>query len=248
MWAVSFGAHVSPNLTKSTTHVIADKDRRTSKVRQAAKHPHIKIVDRLWLFECFSRWTRVDEDQYIIPVEEDNRPIIALPTADRPEVILHLSDDEERGGMGDEDENELPESPIEEMLEDFNWDDFDDEINEMLESEGTQDSDLELDDAPPPLLSEAEASRKRKLGDLDEDAANGAGESRLQLRKKRAFGRTTSLTHVASAAEESGGLPSPETTAVEEGEGDDDEAGREMEREMLAAFEADDVYEEKGDG
>ncbi|KAK1020025.1 CTD phosphatase Fcp1, partial [Friedmanniomyces endolithicus] len=37
VWARSFGATVSDNVGKRTTHLIASPDRRTAKVRQAAK-------------------------------------------------------------------------------------------------------------------------------------------------------------------------------------------------------------------
>ncbi|KAK4548741.1 hypothetical protein LTR36_008514 [Oleoguttula mirabilis] len=67
IWAKSFGANISENIGKRTTHVIASAERRTAKVRQAAKRGgRIAIVNQNWLYACFSQWKRVDEDVYRI--------------------------------------------------------------------------------------------------------------------------------------------------------------------------------------
>ena len=80
MWARSFGARVSPQLTTSTTHVVAHKERRTSKVRQAARHPEIKIVTTGWLLECFTHWELVDVAPHSISVDRDEQgPHESLP-------------------------------------------------------------------------------------------------------------------------------------------------------------------------
>jgi len=282
----------------------------------------------MWLFECFSRWLRVDEDDFLIPVEDDDRrPVTSLPAegADGEEGPPLSEDDEvavtsaaanaatiELGGAGgrlivktkdlvkngvddgrlandDDDDDDLPESPIEEMLDEIDWNEFDDEMNEFLDSEGTQDSEAE-DEAPisinknnPSTNDVVEPSlpaRKRKLSAMENDPAAAAAEtpdrpgSRLEQRKKRAFERTTSLTHVATA-EHSSGLPSPEATTGEEAEEAEERDGEEkrrkkdeeddaeaeaeaeaeedaeMEREMMAAFEDDDDDdggEDIGDG
>lgn len=62
--------------------MVADPARRTSKVRQAAKHANIFIVDKSWLAECFSKWQRVSEQPHIIEVEQDSRPTDVLPSDD----------------------------------------------------------------------------------------------------------------------------------------------------------------------
>lgn len=67
VWAKSFGATVSESITKRTTHVIGSPERRTAKVRQAAKKGGlIAIVNQNWLFACLSQWRRVDENPYRI--------------------------------------------------------------------------------------------------------------------------------------------------------------------------------------
>jgi RNA polymerase II subunit A-like phosphatase len=255
----------------------------------------------MWLFECFSRWTRVDEDAFIIAVEpatamdengndnniDDARHVASLPAdvvvgGGRGEddlLLPPLEDDDDdlsastsaaaaaatydlglggasstvRNGLvdgdglgeDDGDEDDLPESPIEEMLDEIDWNEFDDEMNEFLDSEGTQDSEAEDDptttttnnknnnnynnnnsgNSSSNLSSTNDAditlaTRKRKLAVVDDniaaaDAADRPGGSRLEQRKKRAFERTTSLTQVATA-EHSSGLPSPEATTGED--------------------------------
>jgi RNA polymerase II subunit A-like phosphatase len=80
-WARSFGANVDPKLIPGkTTHVVAERERKTGKVRQAArlrvtggKGSDIEIVDRMWLMDCFSKWEWLPEDVYRIEVEPENR-------------------------------------------------------------------------------------------------------------------------------------------------------------------------------
>ncbi|GAB7350968.1 hypothetical protein MBLNU459_g1467t2 [Dothideomycetes sp. NU459] len=70
IWSKSFGATISENITKRTTHVIASPQRRTAKVRHAAKKPdRIKIVTQDWLFQCLSQWRKVSEDPFRIHTE-----------------------------------------------------------------------------------------------------------------------------------------------------------------------------------
>lgn len=70
IWARTFGATVRENITKRTTHLIASPDRRTAKVRQAAKRrERIAIVNQNWLYAAFSQWRRVDEGPYRIHSE-----------------------------------------------------------------------------------------------------------------------------------------------------------------------------------
>jgi RNA polymerase II subunit A-like phosphatase len=230
MWTRSFGATLSPNLSKSTTHVIAYKDRRTNKVRQAAKHPHIKIVTLNWLFECFARWVHADEQPYLIEVDDDNRPAEALPREEFGSAF-RLSEDED--GVEEEtthiDENEPPVSPIEDIIPgEGDWGDMDAELKEFMgsDTEDSEDDGNNSDASNGSQLSTPEKKRKRDLsddeGDGEElDGVNGQPDSKLQRRKKRAMERTSSLTQVVVlTAEQSSGLPSPETTGPEEEEGD----------------------------
>ncbi|TKA77287.1 hypothetical protein B0A55_04335 [Friedmanniomyces simplex] len=97
VWAKSFGATVSDNIGKRTTHLIASPDRRTAKVRQAAKKGgRIAIVNQNWLYACFSQWKRVEVDPYRIHSEAaGNGKASALPDSfESREYILSSSDDE----------------------------------------------------------------------------------------------------------------------------------------------------------
>lgn len=233
MWARSFGAVIQPNLTKSTTHVVAHKDRRTSKVRQAARHPQIKIVTVDWLMECFSRWRRVSETPHLIEVERDHHGsqeslpfdeledgvVLSESESTGEDWVATLPDDNDDEGEDYDEESELnlyEKDPI----RDEEWDAMNAEVDEFLEGLDTEDEGNESD----------ASTRKRKRDGTDsadgsdaegtDISVNGDG-SELQKRKRRALERTTGLANVA-VADQSSGLPSPDTTGPEEENQDDD--------------------------
>ncbi|KAK4498245.1 hypothetical protein PRZ48_010902 [Zasmidium cellare] len=111
VWAKSFGATVSENITKKTTHVIASPERRTAKVRQAAKRGgRIAIVGQGWLFACFSQWTKVDENPYRIHSDAPTNGTAGLPDSfDHGNDFMLSSSDEEAAQT--EDETEDAETP-----------------------------------------------------------------------------------------------------------------------------------------
>jgi RNA polymerase II subunit A-like phosphatase len=228
---------VSPNLTKSTTHVVAHKDRRTSKVRQAARHPDIKIVATSWLLECFTRWEAVPEGPHSINVErEEHEPHDSLPFEELEDGSrLTPSEDE---GADDailpsevEEVDDEPKSPVLDTLGAVNWADMEDEMADFYDSE---DDDTEVDDDDEGMESDASgksgrssrstSSRKLKRKRTTE-SVNGdyeeAGESTsaLQKRRKMAAERTTGLANVETL-ENPSGLPSPDTTGPEEDAGE----------------------------
>ncbi|KAK3709941.1 CTD phosphatase Fcp1 [Vermiconidia calcicola] len=97
IWARSFGATVSDSITKRTTHVIASPERRTAKVRQAAKKGgKISIVTQAWLLACFSQWRKVDEDPYRIHSDAPFNGAAQLPDSfeAKEDVALSSSDEE----------------------------------------------------------------------------------------------------------------------------------------------------------
>ena len=64
---ISFGAQVQTKITRKITHVVVPASRtRTQKVRQAAKYPHIKIVNQKWLINCMSKWEKEDETPHLV--------------------------------------------------------------------------------------------------------------------------------------------------------------------------------------
>lgn len=264
MWASSFGARISPALTKSTTHVVAHKDRRTSKVRQAAKHPHIKIVTTGWLLQCFTQWVHVDEDPHQIEVERDEQgPSDSLPFEDMPEGLTLTpseADAEEDGALPDDfdDDGELQSPTIDDEvwermnkdLEDFmNESGEDEDDDDGAESDGSTRSSRSIRSTSSRKLKRKRAESVDISDQEDSDAsASGGYGSELQKRKKRALERTTGLANVATV-ENPSGLPSPDTTGPEEeveekpkvngdaANGDGEEDDDEFAREMMAEFE-----------
>jgi RNA polymerase II subunit A-like phosphatase len=257
MWARSFGAKISPILSKSTTHVVAHKDRRTSKVRQAARYPNIQIVAVSWLLQCFTQWAHVDEEPHLTLIErEEHGSHDSLPFDDLEDgVILTPSENGGEDGVLP-DGNEVLLSPIADQVD---WGGLDEEFHDFfgdLDGDETEDGGEESDresgaesDASTKSTSSRRGKRKRRTTSVDgtedsEDLANGRLGSELQKRKKRALERTTGLANVSSADNPSG-LPSPDTTGPEEdaekqpvnGDNSDDEAEDDFEREMMAEFE-----------
>ncbi|KAF2268462.1 hypothetical protein CC78DRAFT_455070 [Lojkania enalia] len=257
LWVKSFGADVSLNVNRQTTHVIANPDRKTTKVKKAARYSHIKIVNAEWMFQCCTRWVHVDESPYLIEIDP----------AERGGSPFEDLEDDDIGATGDEDGDEPQLSPLDmSNMSDEKWQSLGDEIDDFLnESDDTEDnsnSDSESVRSDSSAQTESKRpKRKRKRGtasidgsETEDSDASANSTSKLQRRKKRTLERVTSLTNVVSA-DKSSGLPSPETTGPEEEQGDDDgkyadpagdaadAAGDEsdyddgLEAEMLAEFE-----------
>jgi RNA polymerase II subunit A-like phosphatase len=254
LWIKSFGAVVTTEITRRTTHVIANPDRKTSKVKKAARYPHIKIVNPEWMFQCCTRWEHVEEAPYLIeidPAERDGSPFGEL-------------EDDSMGATGDDEPEGPAESPVSLDLTEENWESFDAELAEFMnetdtDEENESDSDSVRSDKS--TTSDANPNKKRKretkstdVSEAEESDASTPSASKLQRRKKRTMERVTSLTNVTTLAKSSG-LPSPETTGPEEGQAEDDEKGPEtngvgpdlqdddddaLEAELMAGFGASD--------
>lgn len=220
--------------------MVAHKDRRTSKVRQATQHDNIQIVSLCWLLDCFSKWQHVDEGPYLIEFGRDNGPHDSLPFDDDYEggVILTPSED---GGEVTELPDDMDSAPLSPTFETkgMDWNDADDEVKDFLGSDGESEMEFDESDSDASDSSNASnhsnasgrsASRKRKRApssvdgrdndeaqDASDPSAENAAGSALQKRRKKASERTTGLANV-TLADKSSGLPSPETT------GPDDEA------------------------
>lgn len=293
VWAKSFGARISEVINKRTTHVVAARNRRTQKVRQAARHPQIKIVTVDWLKECFVKWQKASETPHIIHVEPDERgahasqgspfdeldegTVLSSSEEDAANADVELDDlvDEEMGSDEDLDEM-MPTSPLDEKnirLDENDREELEKELAEFLDDsdtdgEGSDKSDgSESDASVRSETSTKSAHKKRKRNaesaenseasdsdsNMTDDGTVSVAGSKLQRRKKRALERVTSLTNVASV-EHSSGLPSPDTTGPEEGQGEEagkahepnaDEDDDALEAELLAEFEKDDDDDEE---
>ncbi|KAI8939112.1 hypothetical protein NX059_004947 [Plenodomus lindquistii] len=223
LWIMSFGAEVSTSVNRRTTHVIANPDRKTTKVKSAARYPHIKIVNPEWMFQCCTRWEHVDEGPYTIEID----------AADREGSPIGELDDESISATGDEAEEAEATVRLDAMTAD-SWADVDDELAEFLnesETDGGSDSDSESVRSETSTASDVKQEKKKRkrnstnstdVSDAEESDSSATSTSRLQRRKKRTLERVTSLANVVTA-EKSSGLPSPEATGPEEGQNDDDE-------------------------
>ncbi|KAL1306674.1 hypothetical protein AAFC00_005346 [Neodothiora populina] len=173
IWAKSFGATVSENIKRRTTHVIASPQRRTAKVRQAAKKPdRIAIVTQDWLFDSLSQWKRVGEEPYRIHsevAENGEKPTeIGTTPFDEPDEHTALSSSDEEAALT-EDELDTPngtdvESNAREQAElakympklshedtsaheetNEDWEDMNDELADFLGSDADDDSETDTE-------------------------------------------------------------------------------------------------------
>lgn len=230
LWIRSFGAEVTTTISRRTTHVIANPDRKTSKVKHAARYQHIKIVNPEWMFQCCTRWEHVDETPYLIEVDP----------AERGGSPFGESEDGSMGATGDEETGEGAESPVElDHIDASSWNNIDDELNEWLEASSDDDEGLNSDSDSAhsdnsTILEGKQARKKRKrdtrstdVSEAEESDASVTSTSKLQRRKKRTLERVTSLTNVITA-DKSSGLLSPDTTGPEEGQADDEDKPAEL--------------------
>ncbi|KAF2457598.1 hypothetical protein BDY21DRAFT_285752 [Lineolata rhizophorae] len=183
-WAKSFGANVSDHISGKTTHVIAARDRKTAKVRQAAKRPHIKIVTMSWLLSCFLQWEHVDEGPHIIHAEPDETNLHgstkALSPFDEPEDGTKLSSSDDEAAVTDYEDGEagltiatdvnddipdslLPTSPTDEsrQLNAAEWEGIGEELKEFLGDSDT-DSDSDASEASNSTRSGSVTPKNRK--------------------------------------------------------------------------------------
>ncbi|KAL8944807.1 MAG: hypothetical protein Q9216_000229 [Gyalolechia sp. 2 TL-2023] len=88
MWAKSFGATIEEEITKRTTHLIAARN-RTAKVRQALKRGggKVKIVSPQWLVSSLAEWAKLDEEPYLLDLEETERLQSANEMAEEDQAL-----------------------------------------------------------------------------------------------------------------------------------------------------------------
>ncbi|KAH6677217.1 FCP1-like phosphatase-like protein [Halenospora varia] len=259
--AISFGADLHTKVTKKVTHLVASTSRtRTTKVRQAAKYPHIKIVNQQWLLNSMSKWEKEDETPYEV----------------HPPSSIHDSyDSDDEESESDTENNSIPasqeeatedeegvipsdfaegHSPIDDMKT-FNWGEADDELAEFMgEDDSESDNDGNESDTSinsnNSLNSGPKSGTKRKFDETDDDESEGEGPSSTLSKKQRiANQRTTGLKTVKTPSE--GLPPTPGPTGEEEnGEVDlEDELDDDLEKDLMAELEREEAEEVKaGDG
>ena len=206
VWAKTFGATVSENVTKRTTHVVASPERRTAKVRQAAKKGgKIAIVIQNWLFACFSQWKKVNEDPYRIHSDAPANGTAGLPDSfeGKDDAMLSSSDDEAaltedetetgtdtpngfRGALEIDTKPEdlmkhLPsedraDSSPTEKEEPDYWADINDELDEFLGSDVEDESDTESVKSHSTAGLKTPPSQRKRKRDALEDDGAADGE------------------------------------------------------------------------
>ncbi|RDL31827.1 Uncharacterized protein BP5553_09229 [Venustampulla echinocandica] len=231
---MSFGAEIHTRVSRRITHLVASTSRtRTSKVRQAAIYPHIKIVNQEWLLNSMSKWEKADETPYLIEISESDRKRgedggdLSGPSS------IHDSDESDDSGPSSDEENDsvpnsqesadtvgvMPEdfdeghSPIDD-LKNFNWASADDELAEFMDGE-EEDSGSESDTASVKSTTSHDSSlvrgSKRKHGETTATDDDSDGESTLSKKQRIANSRTTGLNMVKTpnGMVSENGLPTP---------------------------------------
>jgi len=173
--------------------------------------------------------------------------------------LLSAEDDDpaitgDEGNGGDEGDGEADEE-VKLDMSDEKWQSLGEEFQDFMNEEGDSGDESETDSESVRSDLSAQNKRKRKRS-MDSAESSEAEESdgstnsdtgtKLQKKKKRALERTTSLNNVVTA-DKSSGLPSPDTTGPDEGQGDEDNGNGFMEdidddsaaleAELMAEFE-----------
>jgi RNA polymerase II subunit A-like phosphatase len=141
IWAKSFGATITDNITKKTTHVIASPERRTAKVRQAAKKSgRIAIVSTNWLNSCFMQWKKVDESPYRIHSDAPVNGAGGLPENFEAKAYELSSSDDEAAHTETEVEDEPTGNGVPDPGFDTDTDPETEELKQYMPSLDRQDS------------------------------------------------------------------------------------------------------------
>ena len=234
--AKSFGARIEENVGRSTTHVVAARN-RTLKVRKAIKRGkgRIKIVSPQWLTDSISRWSKVDEKPYVLDTEgkngshEDDDDILSeseSPASESGEdtdnssalskPTLTLKTKPDTNHM-DQDESDVEDVSLSEIDVDEaspvggtneDWSGMNDELAEFLGSDA-EDSDGDSIASGDTNRSSKLGIRGKKRGRYENDSGGESEDSGAgKVKKKQAIGN---------------GLTSLSQTTMAESDGDEDE-------------------------
>ena len=234
--AKTFGARIEENVGRSTTHVVAARN-RTLKVRKAIKRGkgRIKIVSPQWLTDSISRWSKVDEKPYVLDTEskngshEDDDDILSeseSPASESGEEtdnssalskpILTLKTKPDTNHL-DQDESDVEDVSLSEIDVDEaspvggtneDWSGMNDELAEFLGSDA-EDSDGDSIASVDTNGSSKLGIRGKKRGRDEHDSGGESEDSGAgKVKKKQAIGN---------------GLTSLSQTTMAESDGDEDE-------------------------
>jgi RNA polymerase II subunit A C-terminal domain phosphatase len=159
--ARSFGTEIHTKISKRVTHLVISTSRpRTQKVRQAAKIPHIKIVNQNWLADCLSHWQLLDETPYLVEVHPADRAsgVVSNDTTDA-ETVSDVDADGNPNIMRPH-LTIIDETGQRRILEDDDEEDSDEEDNGDEDSDGRDDDKLviDVDHVMPEGLADGESS------------------------------------------------------------------------------------------
>ncbi|GAM85577.1 hypothetical protein ANO11243_035840 [Dothideomycetidae sp. 11243] len=268
VWAKSFGAVVTDNINKRTTHVIASPQRRTAKVRQAAKRAgRISIVNQQWLFDSLSRWSRVPEGAYRIHTDasnHDEKPSSQSPPNFEDPTLLSSSDEEAAMTESDpetptnsssqaahdtdtETEAELAALMPAMSREDSSpndetkedWDGINDELAEFLGSEDEEDAS-DVSEAESTRSDSQRSSRKRKRGppSVDETDTDSDGVGSGDAESRLQRRKRKALARTSSLNTQAKVHPVTTTTTMTQVDNLDDEEGGDTDDDLEAELAA----------
>ena len=261
--AKSFGARIDQNVGRSTTHVVAARN-RTLKVRKAIKRGkgRIKIVSPQWLTDSLNRWSKVEERPYLLDTERkngthaDDEDILSesesltasesgeeTDSSSRPsKPTLTLKIDSTKGHI-DTDESDVEDVALSELDVDEaspvggtneDWNGMNDELAEFL---GSDAEDSDGDSVASGDTNETSKlgmrSRKRGRDEIDSSWESEDGGAGKVKKKKQALGNGPTSLSLTALAE----------SDVEQGKENDSE-----EEHGVQSGEKEDEQQEDNDG
>ena len=249
--AKTFGARIEENVGRSTTHVVAARN-RTLKVRKAIKRGkgRIKIVSPQWLTDSISRWSKVDEKPYVLDTEgkngshEDDDDILSeseSPASEsgeetdsssalsKPTLTLNTKPDTNHL---DQDESDVEDVSLSEIDVDEaspvggtneDWSGMNDELAEFLGSDA-EDSDGDSIASGDTNGSSKLGIRGKKRGRDENDSGGESEDSGAgKVKKKQAIGNGLTSLSQTTMAESDG--DEEERNGGDEGPGGGERAG-----------------------
>lgn len=178
IWCRQFGVEVVGELYPHTTHVVC-RDPKTGpgltlKTRMARRLlPKVKVVNPDWLFACLSRWSKVDEKDYLISYEDAKAWEVNQDLADEFTASFNQRSKQEKVQL-DEEGNEYDLDEANQEVDDFlagisddEEDDEDDEVDVKPNNESFV-KDLYKDVKKRSLDQGLESKKKIKLNGFHE--------------------------------------------------------------------------------
>ena len=236
--AGQFGAQVRDTITSRVTHLVVASNRpRTKKVQQAAKIPHIKIVNQNWLQDCISQWRRLDERAYYIQISPGDRdPDTEISDFDDAKDLAEIEDE-----IDDDDD-------IMEWLGMSDDDDLGSSKGDKEDGDSDSENDEDDDDASSETLSEDAKSNKgtkrQRAEDPDSDTESILAKKQRVARNRGASGLRSAVTTNGDGEGDSQPSGSQLTDQANDGGDEDEDEDDELERAMMAEFEGADMVEE----